>query len=387
MKGYEDLSLFTPGPVNVPARVLAAGARPMLHHRTDEAAELIQGVVEKAQRVLGTTEDILLVHTTGRGAMEGTILNLFSPGDEIIAVCNGKFGEMYADIAETHGIKVHRVCKDWLTPLNLDEIEESIRTHSNVKAITVCHCETTTACLNDIKAVAQLAKSYGILSMVDCISSAGCVPIDFDAWQIDVLVTASQKGLMCPAGLSLVVLSQAAWRVVDNATMPKFYIQFRDIQKNLRGKRAETPGTTPMSLIGSLNESLGMILQEGRENCYARHQKIAKAIRVGLQAMGLKLFPEQADNRSPALTAIQFTPELSKSLRNELKTNFGIIVAGGLGKAYKDTVLRIGHMGHVYPKDAITIIAAVEASLHKLGHSKDVGLGVAACIRELTKDN
>jgi aspartate aminotransferase-like enzyme len=387
MKAYEDLLLFTPGPVNVPPRVLAAGAKPMMHHRTGEASKLFIGVVEKAQKLLGTREDVLFVHTTGRGAMEGTILNLFSPGEEIIAVCNGKFGEMYAQIAETHGIIVRRVCIDWLSPIKLEEIEEAIKTNPKVKAVAVCHCETATARLNDIKAVAGLAKRYGILSMVDCISSAGCVPIEFDEWQIDVLVTASQKGLMSPAGLSFVVLSQAAWSAVDSSAYPKFYIQFRDIQKNLRGKRPETPGTTPMSLVASVHESLDMILEEGKENCYARHETVARAIRAGLQAMGLKLFPEQEENRSPALTAVHVGKDVSAALRAELRTNYGILIAGGLGNAYKDSVVRIGHMGHVYPKDALTIIAAIEASLYKTGYLQDLGKGVSACIREIAGMN
>lgn len=384
MKAYEDLFLFTPGPVNVPPRVLAAGARPMLHHRTAEAAVILTSLVEKVQTLLATKEDVLLVHTTGRGAMEGTIVNLLSPGDEIISVCNGKFGEMYAEIAETHGMTVHRVAKDWLSPVSLDEIAQALKDHPGVKAVTVCHNETTTACINDIRAVAALAKKHGVLTMVDAVSSAGCLPIEFDQWQLDVLVTASQKGLMAPPGLSFVVLSQAAWQAVDAAGCPKFYIQFRDIQKNLNGKRAETPGTTPMSLVASVDEALAMILTEGKENCYARHELVAAAIRAGLQAMGLSLFPAGAARRSPALTAFQVSPEVSAALRAELKTSFGIAVAGGLGKAYKDTVIRIGHMGHVYAKDALTIIAAIEASLYKLGHIQNLGQGVSACIREIT---
>ncbi len=384
MKTYEDVSLFTPGPVNVPARVLAAGARPMLHHRTAEAAVLIAGLVEKAQTLLGTKEDVLLVHTTGRGAMEGTIVNLLSPGDEIIAACNGKFGEMYAEIAATHGIVVHRVCTDWLRPLSLDEIARAIADHPGVKAITVCHNETTTASVNDIKAVAALGKKHGVLTIVDAVSSAGCLPIEFDAWQLDVLVTASQKGLMSPPGLSLVVLSQAAWQAVDAAKCPKFYIQFRDIRKNFHGKRPETPGTTPMSIVAGVEEALTMILQEGKENCYARHEKVAAAIRAGVQALGLSLFPADAAWRSPALTAVAAGAEISAALRAELRAGFGIAVAGGLGKAYKDSVIRIGHMGQVYPKDALTVVAAIEACLYKHGHIHNLGQGVSACIRELT---
>jgi aspartate aminotransferase-like enzyme len=315
--------------------------------------------------------------------MEGTILNVLSPGDEIISVCSGKFGEMYAEMAQIHNVMVHRVCENWLLPMRIGEIEEAIKSHPAAKAITVCHNETTTACTNDIKAVAELAQRYGLLTMVDCVSSAGCMPIEFDQWKLDVVVTASQKGLMCPPGLSLVVLSEAAWQAVDRSTSGKFYIQFRDIQKNLHGKRPETPGTTPMSLIASVHEALEMILQEGKENCYARHEKVAKAIRAGLQGMGIKLFPEGMENCSSALTAIEITAEMSAGLRQELRNRFGLMVAGGLGKAHKDTVVRIGHMGHVYPKDALLIVAATEASLHKLGHLRQVGPGVAACSAEL----
>jgi len=383
MKAYEDLQLFMPGPVSVPPRILAAGARPMLHHRTPEAAKLIGGVVEKAKVLFGTKQDVLLVHTTGRGAMEGAILNVLSPGDEIISVCNGKFGEMFAEMAKIHAVTVHRVCEDWLAPMRLEAVEEVLKAYPATKAITVCHNETTTACVNDIRGLACLAHRYGVLIMVDCVSSAGCMPVEFDAWQLDVMVTASQKGLMCPPGLSLVVLSDAGWTAVDQSTSGKFYIQFRDIQKNLHGKRPETPGTTPMSLIANLDEALAMILEEGKENCYARHEMVGRAIRAGLAAMGVAPFPAQADNRSCALTALQLPAETTAALRSELKNRFGLMVAGGLGKAYKETVVRIGHMGHVYAKDALTIVAAIESSLYRLGAVRQVGPGVAACSAEL----
>jgi aspartate aminotransferase-like enzyme len=383
MKTYDELMLFTPGPVNVPPRVLAAGARPMLHHRTPEFSRILQSVVEKTQQLLGTKQDVLLVHTSGRGAMDGTILNLFSPGDEIIAVTNGQFGEMFATMGQTHGLVVHKVCQDWLKPLDPAEIEAALQAHPAAKAVTVCHCETTTACINDIPGVAALAKRYGKLIIVDCVSSAGCTPIEFDAWQLDVVITASQKGLMCPTGLGLVVLSPAAWQAVDASTLPKYYIQFRDIQKNLRDK-TETPGSTPVSLVASLDEALAMITAEGKENCYARHAQIAAAVRAGLTAMGLSLFPAGIDSRSPALTAFAVPAGLSSAaIRKEIKASYGLVLAAGLGNAYKDSVVRIGHMGYVYPKDALTVIAALEATLTKLGYVQQPGAGVAACIRAL----
>jgi len=383
VKACEDLSLFTPGPVNVPPRVLAASARPFLHHRTAEAGAIISSLVRQAKILFETQQDILLVHTTGRGAMEGAVQNLLSPGDEILAVCNGKFGEMFAEIAEKNGVITHRIGTDWLKPLRLEDVDEALKTKPNVKAITVCHNETTTACLNDVKRIACIAKKYGILTLVDAVSSAGCTPIRFDEWQIDALVTASQKGLMSPPGLSLVVLSDAAWKAVDASRNIRFYIQFRDIQKNLNGKRAETPGTTPMSLVASVDEALSMILSEGKEQCYERHELVAKAIRCGLTAMGLGLFPEECDSRSPALTAFRVAPEVSAALKKYLRETFGIVVASGLGKEYKDSVVRIGHMGHVYAKDALTIIAAVEASLYHFGAIDSIGAGTAACSRSI----
>lgn len=384
MKACEDFHLFTPGPVSVPPRVLAAGARPMLHHRTPEFSRILLDLVEKAQYLFGTAQDILVVHTSGRGAMEGTILNLFSPGDAVISVTNGKFGEMYAEIAATHGLTVHRVGTDWLADLDPAEIEEACRTYPQAKAITVCHCETTTAALSDIAAVARIAKAHDKLILVDAISSAGCASIDFDALGLDVLVTASQKGLMSPTGLSMIVLSDAAWRAADASAFPKFYIQFRDIQKNLRGKRAETPGSTPVSLVASVAEALAMIQEEGKDNVHARHQAVAAAVRAGLAGMGLALFPAGVTRRSPALTAFTVPAGLtSAQIRSALKADFGIIAAEGLGSAYKDTVVRIGHMGHVYPKDAITVIGALEATLYRLGFVKEPGAGVAACIKAL----
>ncbi len=384
MHRYGDLQLFTPGPVNVPPRVLAAGARPMLHHRTPEFSAILSALVARAQRVFGTAQDVLPVHTTGRGAMEGTITNLFSAGDEILSICNGRFGEMYASIAERHGLTVRRICQDWLKPLDPTEVATALATHPAAKAVTLSQCETTTAVLNDVQAVAALASARGILTLVDAVSAAGCVPMEFDAWGLDAMVTASQKGLMSPTGLSLVVLSGRAWRATESARLQDYYVRFAEIRKSLHGARAETPGSTPVSLVCSVAEALAMIEEEGKAEVYARHAKVAAAVRAGLVAMGLRLFPAEHPRRSPALSAFLVPDGLRGSeLRALLKQDFGIVTAGGLGDAYKDTVVRVGHMGHVFPRDAITIVAALEACLFKLGRIPELGRGTAACIRAL----
>lgn len=384
MRAFGDLQLFTPGPVNVPSRVLAAGARPMLHHRTSEFARILSSLIEKAQRLFGTRQDVLPVHTSGRGAMEGTITNLFSPGDEILSICNGRFGEMYAAMAERHGLNVRRICTDWLKPLDLAEVATALMESPMAKAITLCQCETATAVVNDIPAIAALAREHGKLTLVDCVSSAGCMPIEFDSWGLDAMVTASQKGLMSPTGLSLAILSDQAWRATDESRLATFYVQFREIQKTLHGTRPETPGSTPVSLVCSVEEALSMIEEEGKANTYTRHARVAKSVRAGLEAMGLRLFPPDLTHRSSSVSAFSVPPGTTgPALRTALKDEFGIVVAGGLAPAHKETVIRIGHMGYVFPKDVLTVIGALEACLFRLGCLDELGRGTAACIQAL----
>ncbi len=384
MHRYGELQLFTPGPVNVPPQVLAAGARPMLHHRTPEFSAILADLVARAQRLLGTRQEVLPVHTTGRGAMEASITNLFSPGDEILAICNGKFGEMYADIATRHGLRVRRVSTDWLKPLDLDEVGTALTANPAPRGVTVSLCETTTAVVNDVAAVAALARAHGTLTLVDAVSAAGCLRIAFDAWGLDLLVTASQKGLMSPTGLSLVALSERAWQATKTARLADYYVRFTDIRGSLRGARAETPGSTPVSLVCAVAEALRMMEEEGLDEVYARHAAVAAAIRAGLQAMGLALFPAEHPHRSPALTAFT-VPEgvAGGELRGMLKREFGLVTASGLGEAYKERVVRIGHMGHVFPRDAVLLIGTLEACLFRLGRLPEPGRGVAACIRAL----
>lgn len=387
MRNFGDVHLFTPGPVNVPQNVLIAGAQPMLHHRTPEFSAVLKSFLEKYQRLVATKQDVLITHTSGRGAMEGVITNLFSVNDEIACVCNGKFGEMFAEMAQIHGLKVTKVCKDWLQEIDYNEIDSVLKSNSNIKAITVPHSETTTAMVADVKRIANIAKQYNVLTIVDGISSVGCLPVEFDAWGLDVLVSASQKGLMSPTGVAMVVLSDKAWEMVGTSTIPSYYINFEEIRSNARAARPETPGSTPVSLIFSLEEALCMIDKEGREETFKRHEILGRAMRAGVQAMGLELFPPNVYSRSNALTAIKVPAGFtSAQIRAQMKLDYGVQTAAGLGKDYKDTIIRIGHMGHVYKRDVITLIGALEATLYKMNILSDIGLGTKAAIQELIKE-
>ena len=383
MKNYADTLIYTPGPVNVPQRVLEAGARPMIHHRSKEFSDILSGLVEKLRWLFGTNALPLLIHATGRGAMEAAVTNLFSPGDKIVSVCNGMFGEMFGKIASAHDLKVVKIAEDWQKELSAGEVEDAIARNPDARAVTVCHGDTSTARIADIPSVVAAAKKRGLLTLVDCVSTAGCIPIDFDAWGADVVVAASQKGLMSPTGLSFVFLSPDAWKAVETSAIGKCYIDFKAIKKHMSAAKMETPGSTPVSLVRSLDEALEMMREEGRENLFERHSTLAKAVRAGLETMGMKLFPADCKVRSDALSTFMPPDGLSAAaVKNGLKERFGIMIAGGLGP-YADSTLRMAHMGYFFPRDALLSVAALEATLDCLAGRNAAGKGAAACIDAL----
>lgn len=385
MKKYGESVLYTPGPVSVPQRVLSASAMPILHHRTGEFSAILKGLLDKWQWLFATRQPVLPVHTTGRGAMEGVIANLFCKGDSIICVCNGKFGSFFATIAERYGLVAHRVCTDWEAPFDLEAIRAAIAAHPEARAITVCHNESSTAVTIDVPAVARLAREAGMLTLVDAVSSGGCAEINFDAWGVDALVVASQKGLMCPTGMALVILSDEGWKACASADLPKYYTNFLSIRKNMESEKPETPGSTPVSTVYALLESATMMEEEGREALFARHVTVARAVRASLTALGFRLFPENLpeDQRSVSLTA--FTPVeglTANECKEALKRDYGLSIAGGIDHL-KGRVLRIGHMGHFYQRDALTFVACLEAMLDSKGLLASPGAGLAACIKAL----
>lgn len=371
MSYYENNILFTPGPTNVPYRVLEAGSRPMLHHRTDEFRNILKNVIYKMKEVFGTEEDVLLVHATGRGAMEGALKNLFRPEEEILSVCNGKFGEMFADIGDTVGLKVTRICLDWLEPIQLEVIEKALQNNANIKAVTITHCDTSIGVRNPIDQIGELVRRYGKLLIVDCVSSLGCMEFKFDEWKVDVALTASQKGLMSPTGISFVSINKRAWSAVENSNSQGYYINFKDIKKEFQG--FETPGSTPVSLVVSINESLNMIFEEGIENVLKRHERISSAIKGCMPSIGLNLFPESLTERAHSLTVLKVPDGMaSKDVVSLAKEYYGIQIASGLGK-YKDTTIRIGHMGDIREREALLVVAVLEDVMYRLGYTKSVG--------------
>ena len=352
------LLLMTPGPTRVPERVLRAGARPMLHHRTPAfSAELVE-LLELLRPLFGTREPVLPVHTTGRGALEATICNLFSPGDEIVVCCNGKFGAMWAGFAESYGLRVHRIATDWTASVDPVAVDAALERHPNRRAVALASCDTSTGVLNDVAGVARTVRRHGKLILVDAVSALGGAPFAFDEWGLDVAVTASQKCLMSSPGLAFVALSPAAWQANAGARLPRNYWDFRAIKDHLGHSRPETPGTTPVHLVFQVAEALRMIHEEGLERVLQRHQAMAERVQRGILERGLALQCPELEGLSPTLTAIGLPPGLPpRSLREGLKAR-GILTAAGMGP-YEQNAFRIGHMGDIRIADVERTLGAL----------------------------
>ena len=357
----EPLLLMTPGPTRVPERVLQAGGSPMIHHRTPAFSRALVSVVERLRPLYGTrAADVLPIHTTGRGGLEAAITNLFSPRDEIIACCNGKFGELWAELAASYGLVVHRVCTEWSRSVRPDEVDQALRDHPRARAVTVTHSDTSTGVQNDVEAVMGLTRARGVLGMVDCISSLGGAPFSFDEWGADVVVTASQKCLMASPGLAFVAVSDRAWKAYESARLTRNYWDFAPVRTNLARPQPETPGTAPVHIFLQLAESLAMIHEEGLPEVYSRHAAAAALTRQRAAALGFEqLFPE-LEQRSPTLTALRTPPGVKPALLRERLMRRGVLVAEGLG-SHNGHCIRIGHMGDIRPADVDRTFDALEA--------------------------
>jgi aspartate aminotransferase-like enzyme len=362
-RGSDVLLLMTPGPTRVPERVLAAGGSPMIHHRTPAFSRALVSVIERLRPLYGTARaDVLPIHTTGRGALEASIANLFSPGDEIVACCNGKFGEMWAELAASYGLVVHRVCADWSCSVRPDDVGQALHDHPRTRAVTIAHSDTSTGVQNDVASILAVTRSRGVLGMVDCISSLGGAPFAFDDWGADVVVTASQKCLMASPGLAFVAVSERAWRAYESARLTRNYWDFNAVRENLARPQPETPGTAPVHIFLQLAESLAIIHKEGLPAVYARHEATARTTRKRALAIGFGMLFPDLDRCSPTLTALRTPAGVSPRYLREGLMRHGILVAEGLG-SYGGQCIRIGHMGDIRVTDVDRTFDAIESLL------------------------
>lgn len=367
--------LLAPGPTPVPDRVLLAMAQPMIHHRTPQFSAIFAEVKEDLKYLFQTKQDVLILAASGTGAMEGSVTNLFSPGDEVIVINGGKFGERWGKISESYGLKVHWLNVEWGKAVDPKDVKKILDANPKIKGIMVQASETSTAVAHPVKELAQFTKNrQDCLLIVDGITAVGVFPVPMDELGIDVLVSGSQKAFMLPPGLAFAALSEKAWKFMETAKCPRFYFDFKKERKNLKDNT--TAYTPAASLIIGLREALRMIKEEGLENVFARHNRLARATRAAVKAMNLK--PLAPDSPSDATTGV-YVPEgvdggkLVKYLRDDM----GITLAGGQDHL-KGKILRIAHLGYIDTFDIIVAISSIEMALRKFGHKMEFGKGVAA---------
>jgi len=367
---------MAPGPTPVPPEVLAAGAQPVLHHRGPDFRELMLRCLARLQEVCRTTNDTLVFTASGSGAFESAVVNLLSPGERVLVVSAGEFGERWATMAETFGADVVQLRYEWGETPRPEDLRARLE-ESGADVVFLVHSETSTGVVADLEALAGAAREAGALTVVDAVSSLGAVPVETDGWGLDVVVAGSQKALMTPPGLSVVTVSPAAWERAARTTTPRFYFDWAKLRDALA--TGSTPFTPAVSLVASFDVALAMLLEEGLEQALARHAALGRACREGAKAMGLELFSPD-EERSAIVTAI-LVPEgvNARELVLELRDRFGITVAGGHGDLGV-RMFRIGHIGYYDIFDITTALAAVELLLAERGSDVERGVAVAAAL-------
>lgn len=375
---FEDVELRIPGPTPVPPKVFAAMSHPMIGHRGGEFSKLYQSLVPFAKELFGTTGDVLFVTGSGTSGMETAVANLVSPGDKVLVLSAGSFGNRFAQILAAYQADVDKLEVEWGQPVRPDEVIRKLRAAGPYKAVFATHNETSTGIANDLKALGEAVKEYGrgALFVVDSVSALGGMEMQMDRWGIDLVVTGSQKALMLPPGLALVAVGPRAWEAIESARSPRFYFNLKKYKSS--GEKGQTPYTPNISLLFGLAESFKMMQEEGLDNIYQRHSLMRDMCRAAIRALGLELLaPDEA--ASATVTAVKAPAGMDGAdpLRKVLKEQFQVQVAGGQDKL-KTEIFRIGHMGYATPRDMLAIIASLECALVAAGYPAQLGAGVRA---------
>ncbi|MDS3859268.1 alanine--glyoxylate aminotransferase family protein [Thermosynechococcaceae cyanobacterium BACA0444] len=375
--------LMIPGPTPVPESVLRALGTHPIGHRSGEFSQIFARVTQGLKWLHQTKNDVLILASSGTGAMEAGMINFLSPGDRVLVGSNGKFGERWAEVALAYGLDVQEVKSPWGTALNPDDFKAALEadTAKTIKAVVITHSETSTGVLNDLEAINAQVKAHGALIIVDAVTSLGAVSVPVDAWGLDVVGSGSQKGYMMPPGLGFVSVSAQAWEAYKTAKLPKFYLDLGKYRKDA-GKNT-TPFTPPVNLFFALDAALEMMQAEGLDNIFARHARLTQATRAAIKALNLALYAPD-DAASPAITAVAPAGIDAEKIRSIMKKRFDIALAGGQDHL-KGQVFRIGHLGFVCDRDILAAIAGLEASLRELGYEAFApGAGVAAAAKAIS---
>ena len=373
----EKRYLLTPGPTPVPPEVLAELAKPVIHHRERDYREIYEQCLQRLSEVYRTRNDVLMYTTSGTGAFESAVANLTSPGDRQLVLSAGNFGERWAGMAKAFGADVIHTRLDWGDTPDAEDLRTVLDAAGDVRVVYLTHSETSTGVVCDVESLTAVANEAGALVVVDAVSSLGAVPVESDAWGIDVVVSGSQKALMCPPGVGFTSVSAAALEAATHSSSPRYVMDWERTRK--AQAKLDAPFTPAIPIVRALNVSLGLLLEEGLEAAFDRHARLGRACREGAKAMGLELFSPD-EERSAVVTAIR-TPDGvdATEIVSSLRDRFGITIANGQGEL-KGKIFRIGHIGWFDVFDITTALAAVELVLADAGAQIERGASVTRAL-------
>ena len=372
-----DEILMTPGPTPVPPEVLAAQAEPLVYHRGPGFGALLGEVMDGLRWLLGTKNDIVVFTSSGTGSMESAVANLISAGDKVLVVSVGYFGERFKTICERFGANVNFLGYEWGQVAKAEDVEKALAADEDIKAVFIQQSETSTGVVNDIAPVAKVVSKHPALLVVDAISSAGAVDLRVDEWGIDVCLGGSQKALGAAPGIAFAAISKRAWKANEKATAPRFYWDWATYKEAAERADPESPFTPAVSTVAGLAAALRMAKDEGREAIMARHVRLARAVKAGVQALGLDLMGESPQT-AHVVTTVRVPEGLTDTqIVGALRSKHSIVTGPGQGPL-KGQVFRIGHLGWLSEGDIIRFFGALEMVLAELGYTLKFGAGVAA---------
>ncbi len=368
----KKLRIMTPGPTPVPVDVLLEGAKETLYHRNPRFKKMLTSASEGLKKVFKTRGQVFILASSGTGAMETAVANTVSPGDKVITVVGGKFGERWAELCKAYGANMHKIDVEWGDYLRADQIEKALKENPDIKVVFTTLSETSTGVVNDIKAVAEIVKKTKAILVVDAVSGLIAEPLEMDEWGVDIAIAGSQKAFMMPPGLAFVAVNgEKAWKRIEESKSPRYYFDLRAY----RDKYTDTPYTGAVNLVYQLNKSLEMIESETLEKVWERHAIFANAMRKGIQALGLELFAKKPGN---VLTAVKVPNDIDGlEFLKVCREEYGMVFSGGQAKL-KGKIFRVSNLGYVDKLDMISAIVTIEMAMKKMGKDVLIGSGVKA---------
>lgn len=358
------MNLRTPGPTPIPREILETLSGPMIDHRGPEFSDILPRVTGRLQTLFETRNDVLLLTASGSGGLEAAVVNTLSPGEQVLAVSIGAFGDRFGKIAKTYGADVKWLNVEWGEVASAEAVAQALDANPDVTSVLVTHNETSTGVTNPLEDIAREVKQRDKLLIVDAVSSLGSLPCRVDAWDLDVVVTGSQKGWMVPPGLTMVSLSARAWEANNSAKMPRAYFDLATAKRF--AERGQTPWTPAIPLFYALDLALDFLTDEGLPSIHARHERIGSKVRAAVKDLGLELLAEDERFASNTVTAIRSPEGVDIAALRRATRERGVVLAGGQGKL-ANAIFRIGHLGYIPDNEIDEALNVLKGVLPEVG--------------------